>query len=98
MKWYVAELVLECKVGRDPPNLWDQSLVLIYARDADAAYATALRLGRKQETTYSNSGGEKVRWKFKGLSDLQELLARTIRSGVEVHSALSRVKRPSICA
>lgn len=98
MKWYVAQLVLECRVGRRPANLWDQQLVLISARNADAAYTTALRLGKKQETAYSNAEGEKVQWKFKGLSDLQELLAKNIRSGVEVHSTLSRVKRPRICA
>jgi hypothetical protein len=96
MKWYVAELVIECQFGRGLAKLWDQQLVLIYARNADAAYTTAKRLGKKQETTYSNSEDEKVRWKFKGLSDLQELLVKTIRSGVEVHSMLSRVKRPRI--
>ena len=98
MKWYVAELVLECQVGRNSANLWDQQLVLISARNADTAYTAALRLGKKQETAYSNAEGEKVRWKFKGLGDLRELLAKKLRSGVEVHSTLSRVKRPRICA
>lgn len=96
MKWYVAKLIVECRVGRAPAELWDEQLVLLRARNADGAYLAALKLGKAQETTYENSAGHKVRWKFKGLGDLQELLAKTIRSGTEVDSRLSRSGRPRI--
>jgi Domain of unknown function (DUF4288) len=97
MNWYVAELIVECRVGRARPALWDQQLVVLRARNARAAYATAMTLGRKQNHTYPNVTGDTVRWRFKGLGDLQEILARTLRSGTEVHSRLSRKKQPRTC-
>ena len=97
MKWYVAELIVECRVGHEPADLWDTQLVLVRERDAEAAYASAKRLGREQNQTYRNSVGETVRWRFKGLGDLDGLLINALRSGVEVHSRLSRASAPAVC-
>ena len=85
MTWYVAELIVECRVGRARAALWEQQLVVLRERSATAAYATAMKLGRRQNQAYRNSAGETVRWRFKGLGDL-----------TEVHSRLSREGLPSI--
>jgi hypothetical protein len=96
MKWYVAELIVECRVGRARPTLWDQQLVVFRARSATAAYATALTRGRQENHAYRNVTGETVRWRFKGLADLQELLTKSLRSGTEVYSRLARRRAPDI--
>jgi len=95
MKWYVAELIGECRVGRARAALWDRQLVVLRARSANDAYTAAQKLGREQNHTYRNAGGN-VRWRFKGLGNLEELLAKAIRSGTEVHSRLFREKAPPI--
>jgi hypothetical protein len=97
MKWYVAELVVECRVGREPANLWDTQMVVLRADSSENAYVVAMDLGKKQNSDYLNAEGEKVRWQFKGLGNLAELTANSIRSGTEIHSHLSRKKRPRIC-
>src|SRR5437879_9211911 len=97
MNWYIAELIVECRVGRARPTLWDQQLVVLRARNATAAYAAAMKLGRRQNHAYRNVTGDTVRWSFRGLGDLQELLARTLRSGTELHSRLFRKRPPRIC-
>jgi hypothetical protein len=98
MAWYVAELIVECRVGRARATLWCQQLVVFRKRNAEAAYKAAMKLGRKQNHAYSNAAGETVWWRFKGLGDLKELLTKTLRSGTEVHSRLSRRKSPGICS
>lgn len=96
LNWYVTNLIVECRVGRARAELWDEQIVMLRARGAEDAYLAAVRLGREQDTTYKNSTGDTVRWKFKGLGDLKELGSKTIRSGTEVYSRLSRSKRPYI--
>ena len=61
MTWYVAELIVECRVGRARAALWEQQLVVLRERSATAAYATAMKLGRRQNQAYRNSAGETVR-------------------------------------
>ena len=56
----------------------------------------ARALGKEQETSYRNSMGEIVRWKFKGLGQLEELTSKSIRSGTEIYSRLSRKEKPWI--
>jgi hypothetical protein len=97
MNRYIAELIVECRVGRARPTLWDQQLVVLRARGPAAAYAAAMTLGRRQNHAYRNVTGDTVRWSFRGLDDLQELLARSLRSGTEVHSRLFRRRPPRIC-
>ena len=96
MNWYIAELIVECRVGRRRPTLWDQQLVVLRARTAAAAYSAAMKIGRQQNHAYSNVTGDTVRWRFRGLGDVQELLARTLRSGTEVHSRLLRKRPPRV--
>lgn len=96
MKWYVANLVVECRVGREPAELWDQQIVVLRAKDSIRAHTQAKELGKSQKTSYKNIAGETVRWKFLGVGDLQELGSKTIRSGTEILSRLTRLEKPRI--
>jgi hypothetical protein len=96
MQWYVAELVVECRVGRQRASLWDQQIVVFRARDAEQAHALALAYGKRHDHEYANSKNEVVRWRFKGLSDLIEVSAKRIKTGTEIYSRLLRKTRPRL--
>lgn len=94
MKWYVAELIVACRVEEASPELWDKQIVLLRAKTPDLAYAAALKTGKSRNHAYRNAEGDRVGWTFKGLANLEELFAKTIRSGTEIHSQLIRSKEP----
>src|SRR5437870_5251111 len=95
-KWFVAVLVVECRVGKDPAELWDQQIRLLRALTPEDAFHEAITLGRAENTRYRNRAGEVVTWNFVGLHDLAELGVSAIRSGVEVFSTLTRDQRPRV--
>jgi hypothetical protein len=86
-KWYVATLIVQCRVANEPPSTCDEQIRLIHAVDADHAYEKALWLGKQEEITYLNEYGETVCWEFIGLENLEELEGR-LRDGVEIKSRL----------
>ena len=87
MPWFTAWLVMECEVvGADP--LCDEQLRLIEASDAEAAYVKAVEIGAEEEHSYENPDGDIVRWVFKGLSNLEEVMADSIESGTEIWSTI----------
>jgi len=94
MKWFAAVIVMECRVGRSRAALWDEQLRLIRAQSAEGAYKAAQDIGESDQAQYENAAGEKVRWRFLGVGELEELLEQRIVSGVEVFSTLTRGGRP----
>jgi hypothetical protein len=95
--WYVATLVVECRVAGEleDPATCMQDVHVIRAPDRDTAYEKALRLGKSKEDCYLNSHGETVSWRFIGLDNLEELRASAIRDGTEVWSRILHVDDPS---
>lgn len=92
MKWYVAEIIVRCRVGK-PSNrraLYDRQIKILRAPTDEAAYKRALALGKAENLSYKNSAGEKVSWEFLGLGNLELLLKKTISDGTEIHSRLAR--------
>jgi hypothetical protein len=92
MKWYVAEIIVRCRVGkaRRRKLLYDRQIKLLQAANHEAAYKRALRLGEIENHRYKNSAGETVYWEFIGLADLDTLLTGKIEDGTTVHSRLRR--------
>ena len=69
-KWYISELVEQISVDGDPRNVVHKNLVLIRADSPEEAYQKALLLGREREISYENPAGKQVRFRFRGLSEL----------------------------
>ncbi|MEW6619833.1 MAG: DUF4288 domain-containing protein [bacterium] len=90
MKWYVAKIVMQCKVGKKDSGPWtfDEQIRIIQAPDNETAYLKALNLGKEEEQKYKNIKGEVVHWIFCGLSDLEEILADKIEDGTDITSTL----------
>jgi|SRR4051794_7222775 len=88
-KWFAACLLMESLVDSGPPKekLFEETIVLVRAAtDADAAQK-AERFGRDAEHEYQNTYGETVRWVFRELLDLKELIDEAIGDGTEVYYA-----------
>lgn len=98
--WYVAEIIVSCRVGKTPGGrtLYDRQVKVLRAATHEAAYQRALKLGKGENHSYKNSAGEKVVWRFLGLGNLELLREKEIVDGTEVYSRLQRGRPESaIC-
>jgi hypothetical protein len=86
MTWYAARIAMQCLVGEADPGPWtvDEQIRVVQAATHDEAYDKAVRLGQQAEHDYLNPYGQKVRWVFLGVSDLDEILAERIEDGTEI--------------
>lgn len=95
-KWYVATLIMVCKVENEPgPWTCDEQICVIRATSEQLAYEKALQLGEDSATSYQNVYGQTVQWSFVGLGNLEEILADAIRDGTEIRSRLFGHNEPS---
>lgn len=92
MRWYVAEMIVRCRVGKSPgrKTLYDKQIKVLRASHGEAAYERALELGKAENHSYKNSVGQKVYWEFVGLGNLELLQEKKISDGTEIHSRLER--------
>src|SRR5882724_10070135 len=92
MKWYVAEIIVRCRVGkaRGRKLLYDRQIKVLRAASHETAYKCALSLGKVENHRYKNRAGKIVYWEFVGLADLNALREGKINDGTEIHSSLQR--------
>jgi hypothetical protein len=69
-KWYLAEIVEEFTFSGQSDNTVHTNLVLIRADSPEEAFTRAEELGRAGNDTYTNSEGETVTARYRGLRDL----------------------------
>ena len=69
-KWWLADLAIEFTIEGEPGNRVHFNLTLVRADSREEAYEKALRFGAEEESTYSNSDGQTVNARFRGLRDL----------------------------
>lgn len=88
LNWFVATIILKCEVDGKPttPGEWTciEQIHLLRGSTRDEAYEKALTIGRSQETSYQNTEGKPVTWKFIGLENLEELASNRVRDGMEI--------------
>jgi hypothetical protein len=81
-KWYLAELVMEFDVAGERP-LVHVNTTLIRADSPDEAYQKARHFGEGGESEYTNTDGNSVRIKFRGLRNLLPIY-ETLEDGAEI--------------
>ncbi|MEO7885186.1 MAG: DUF4288 domain-containing protein [Polaromonas sp.] len=70
-EWYLADLIIEIRVEKDPRCVVHINTVLVHANSPTDAYEKALTLGAEQaSSTYLNPAGQRVNSRFIGLKDL----------------------------
>jgi hypothetical protein len=88
-QWYVAVLVLQCKIDGVPTGRVDRQIHVINAVDHEAAYTKALFLGSRAQHSYPATDGGTVAWEFKGLHELDLILSETLADGIEIWNQMS---------
>jgi hypothetical protein len=90
--WYGVSLVFEAthELTSVPTTLWEERVVLVQADEEDTARILAEAIGRDSEHEYEVASPEPhmLRWRFRGVESIYELLSETLGHGVEVFSRL----------
>ena len=83
MEWFLADIIQELKVAdAEDSTVWINTH-LIRASSPDEAYEKALNLGKLYEDFWTNSDGEQVMSRFRGLRDLL-LVYEKLEDGAEI--------------
>ncbi|MEU8568890.1 DUF4288 domain-containing protein [Streptomyces pathocidini] len=70
---YVAIVLMEASSDRaGHPPLFQENVVLVHARDEEAARDRVELRARRAETSYLNDQGETVTWKLRTVVDVRE--------------------------
>jgi hypothetical protein len=98
-QWYVADIIIEIVVQRDPRNVVHINTVLVRAANDEEAYLKAIELGRRQAgDSYLNPAGKRVQTKFVGLRGL-DLVHDPLTHGCEImYEERVRVSRKQLSA
>ncbi|WP_448265728.1 DUF4288 domain-containing protein [Nostoc sp. DSM 114159] len=82
-KWYIAELVIECKVEGNPHNVVHVNIVLVRASSAEEAFEKAEELGCESNDTYLNPKNQTVTFTYRGLRHL-DVIHDELEHGAEL--------------
>lgn len=89
MSWYSARLLFESV--HDPPDpkphpLFEESIVVFQADDRDGVQARLPELARSGEVEYEAIAGNQVRWVFREVLEVQEIMTNEgLVDGTEVY-------------
>lgn len=89
-RWYVAKLILLCRVDNDCEGPWtcEEQIRVLQAIGKGAAYEKAVILGKSAEHSYRNAADQEVVWEFLGISNMDELSEGGIIDGSEITARL----------
>ena len=91
MTWYSAKLLFESEVdGENDQPLREESIRVLLSESEAEARAKAAEVGTEAEHEYLNEQGQKVRWRFVAVLEVQDLCADALTDGMEVFSVLFR--------
>lgn len=85
--WYSAVALFKAvHIGKARKrNLWERTVFLLRAPNAEEAVAVADRMAREQECEYVAAGGDTVHWTYQKLEGVLELLDDEMKAGTEVY-------------
>lgn len=82
-KWYIAELVMECLIEKEPRNVVHVNIVLVRADSPSSAFEKAEQLGKESEDSYLNPTNQKTVWIYRGLRAL-DVIHDELEHGAEL--------------
>jgi len=74
MTWFLAQLVIEICIADEPRNVVHINSHLVRAKSSTEAEKKANKIGKECATSYKNTDGKKVKFTFRGIRDLYELI------------------------
>lgn len=69
-QWYVAELVMECRIEGESRNVVHVNIVLVRADSPEKGFEKAEQLGKEGEDSYLSPMNQRTVWLYRGLRDL----------------------------
>ncbi|MDY6900023.1 MAG: DUF4288 domain-containing protein [Cyanobacteriota bacterium] len=69
-EWYLAEIVMECKIEGEPRNVVHVNIILVRADSPQEAFEKAEQLGKEDKNSYLNSKNQQATWFYRGLRNL----------------------------
>lgn len=101
--WFSVRLlfVSDIEGAVNDERLCEESIVVVKAADEESARLAAERVAVTNESEYPNDQGEKVRWRFVRVLEIQDLCEATLTHGAEVWSKMfyeSQTRDPDIVA
>ena len=98
MPWFSVRYFSECVLD-DAEDLYEESILLIHADDDARARTKGEAAARGANHSYANSTAEDVRWEFREVLDVKQLLDDEIHDGSEIYYAfLTRTQLESVRA
>ncbi|MFJ4825653.1 DUF4288 domain-containing protein [Streptomyces bacillaris] len=84
---YIAIVLMESSSdSADYVPLYQEDVVLIHARDEDAARRGAELRARQSESSYVNDEGQTIAWRLKAIVDVQEVLDPDLMQDNDLYS------------
>jgi hypothetical protein len=93
--WFSARIRLVCLIEGTGATDYMDSVVTFRANGFDDAFHRALELGRREEREYLNRERERVVWRLKEITSLDEIPSQTL-DGTEVHCEISEVPESDV--
>jgi len=88
MMWYTACLFFEgvCDKPQEEGNLWEERCVLVQGDDAAEVEQRARQIGEAGEHDYTTADGNFLRWHFRKVERVYQLIDDELQDGTEVFS------------
>ena len=88
MPWFGVKVLRRATHGDSPPSedLYEESVILVIADDAEAAAERAREFAQKEIGSYRNVYGELVTWGLDRVFDAVEIENAELADGLEVYS------------
>jgi len=86
-KWFSISVLFEgihTPLTKEPK--WEDIIYLVKAKNSDEAEKKTLKIASENETEYDTIDGGKVKWVFRGVSQVFEIMVDELESGVELFS------------
>ncbi|GHH40749.1 DUF4288 domain-containing protein [Streptomyces candidus] len=84
---YIAIVLMESSSdSAEYVPLYQEDIVLIHARDEDAARHAAEQRARRSESSFLNEDGQKITWRLKTIVDVQEAQDTDLTQDADLYS------------
>ena len=95
--WFSARLLFESvDLETDEGLSLEERIIVVRAESEDAATAKARKMGHDSEEEYVAAAGNRVRWRFRTVADIQAILDDELSDGTEVYFTLRDFSRVNL--